>query len=102
MVRAAGGAGLPAIVRVPGCQAAADANRALDCGAAGTLFPRADGAAAARAAVDSVKYAPVGKRGLAGVRANRYGRSPSITGSSTPTPRPPWSSRSRPPAPSTH
>ncbi len=76
MVRAAEGAGLPAIVRVPGCQASADANRALDCGAAGTLFPRADGAAAARAAVDSVKYAPVGKRGLAGVRANRYGTLP--------------------------
>jgi 2-keto-3-deoxy-L-rhamnonate aldolase RhmA len=29
-----------------------------------------------RAALESVKYAPVGKRGLAGVRANRYGGVP--------------------------
>ena len=29
-----------------------------------------------RAAVESVKYAPTGKRGLAGVRANRYGTVP--------------------------
>ena len=76
MVRAADGAGIPAIVRVPNCQAAADSNRALDAGAAGTLFPRADGVAAARTAVEGAKYAPAGKRGLAGVRANRYGTRP--------------------------
>jgi len=76
MIRSAEGAGIPAIVRVPNCHASAEANRALDGGAAGTLFPRADGLAAARAAVESVKYAPVGKRGLAGVRANRYGTLP--------------------------
>jgi 4-hydroxy-2-oxoheptanedioate aldolase len=76
MVRAADGAGISSIVRVPNCHASADANRALDCGAAGTLFPRADGTAAARGAVESVKYAPAGKRGLAGVRANRYGSVP--------------------------
>jgi 4-hydroxy-2-oxoheptanedioate aldolase len=76
MVRAADTSGLPAIVRVPNCQASADAGRALDAGAAGTLFPRADGAAAVRGAVESVKFAPIGKRGLAGVRANRYGAVP--------------------------
>ncbi len=76
MVRAADGAGVPAVVRVPNCQASADAGRALDAGAAGTLFPRTEGAAAVRAAVESVKYAPPGKRGLAGVRANRYGSVP--------------------------
>jgi 2-keto-3-deoxy-L-rhamnonate aldolase RhmA len=76
MVRAAQAPNLPAIVRVPNCQASADAGRALDAGAAGTLFPRADGPAAVRGAVESVKYAPVGKRGLAGVRANRYGAVP--------------------------
>ena len=76
MVRAAQAAGLPAIVRVPNCQASADAGRALDAGAAGTLFPRADGVGAVRGAAESVKYAPVGKRGLAGVRANRYGTVP--------------------------
>lgn len=73
MVRAADSAGLPAVVRVPSCQASADAGRALDAGAAGVLFPRADGAPAVRGAVEAVKFAPAGRRGLAGVRANRYG-----------------------------
>ena len=73
MVRAAAAAKAFAVVRVPSCQSPADAGRALDTGAAGTLFPRADGIAAVRGAVECVKYAPAGKRGLAGVRANRYG-----------------------------
>ena len=73
MVRAADAAKAPAVVRVPSCQSPADAGRALDTGAAGTLFPRADGIAAVRGAIECVKYAPAGKRGLAGVRANRYG-----------------------------
>jgi 2-keto-3-deoxy-L-rhamnonate aldolase RhmA len=76
MVRAADAAAVPAIVRVSNCQAFAEAGRALDAGAAGTLFPRADGAPVVRGAVESVKYAPPGKRGLAGVRANRYGTVP--------------------------
>ena len=76
MVRAADQAKLPVVVRVPSCAHFSEAGRALDCGAAGTLFPRADGVAAARGAAESVKYAPVGKRGLAGVRANLYGAVP--------------------------
>jgi 2-keto-3-deoxy-L-rhamnonate aldolase RhmA len=76
MVRAAEGASLPVIVRVPNCHASADVGRALDVGSCGVLFPRADGVAAVRSAVESAKYAPVGKRGLAGVRANRYGTIP--------------------------
>ncbi|HEY7862796.1 MAG TPA: aldolase/citrate lyase family protein [Thermoanaerobaculia bacterium] len=76
MVRAGDGAGLPSMVRVGNCQASADAGRALDAGAAGTLFPRADGAAMARAAVESVKYPPAGRRGLGGARANRYATLP--------------------------
>ena len=76
MVRAAEGAELPIVVRVPSCSASSDSGRAIDAGACGVLFPRADGVAAVRAAVESVKYAPVGKRGLAGVRANRYGGVP--------------------------
>jgi 4-hydroxy-2-oxoheptanedioate aldolase len=76
MVRASEGAELPVIVRVPSCSAATDAARALDAGACGILFPRAEGLAPVRAALESVKYAPVGKRGLAGVRANRYGGVP--------------------------
>ena len=76
MIRAADVARVPAIVRVPNCNAFAEAGRALDAGAAGTLFPRADGVAPVKAAVENVKYAPPGKRGLAGVRANRYGTVP--------------------------
>jgi 2-keto-3-deoxy-L-rhamnonate aldolase RhmA len=76
MVRAAEGASIPVIVRVPNCHASADVGRALDAGACGILFPRADGIAAVRGAVEAAKYAPVGKRGLAGVRANRYGTIP--------------------------
>jgi 2-keto-3-deoxy-L-rhamnonate aldolase RhmA len=75
MVIAADGAGLPAIVRVPSC-AAAEVGRSLDAGAAGILFPRGDGCAAVRAAIESAKYPPEGKRGLGGVRANRYGTQP--------------------------
>jgi 2-keto-3-deoxy-L-rhamnonate aldolase RhmA len=73
MVRAAEGAPIPVIVRVPNCHASADAGRALDAGACGILFPRADGIPAVRGAVEGAKYAPVGRRGLAGVRANKYG-----------------------------
>ena len=76
IVRAAEGAPIPVIVRVPSCLAAADAGRALDAGACGVLFPRADSEAPVRAAVENVKFAPVGHRGLAGVRANRYGAVP--------------------------
>lgn len=76
MVRAAEGAPIPVVVRVPNCHASADVGRALDAGACGILFPRADGVAAVRVAVESAKYAPAGKRGLAGVRANRYGTIP--------------------------
>jgi 2-keto-3-deoxy-L-rhamnonate aldolase RhmA len=71
-IRACDAAAIPSIVRVPSCHAQAEAGRALDAGAAGTLFPRADGAPAVRTAVEAVKFAPVGKRGLGGVRANRY------------------------------
>jgi 2-keto-3-deoxy-L-rhamnonate aldolase RhmA len=76
MVRAAEGAPIPVVVRVPNCHASADVGRALDAGACGILFPRADGIATVRGAVEAVKYAPAGKRGLAGVRANRYGTIP--------------------------
>jgi len=69
---AADAASLPAIVRVPSCPAV-EASRYLDYGAAGVLFPRASGAQSVRAAVESVKFAPEGTRGLAGVRAAKYG-----------------------------
>src|SRR5207249_421296 len=75
MVIAADGAGIPAIVRVPSC-AAAEVGRSLDAGAAGILFPRGDMCATVRGAIGSAKYPPEGKRGLGGVRANRYGTVP--------------------------
>jgi 4-hydroxy-2-oxoheptanedioate aldolase len=75
MVIAADGAGIPAIVRVPSCTAA-EVGRSLDAGAAGILFPRGDGCATVRAAIENAKYPPQGKRGLGGVRANRYGTVP--------------------------
>lgn len=75
MVIASDGAGLPVIVRIPSC-AAAETGRSLDAGAAGILFPRGDGRAAIHAALESAKFPPEGKRGLGGVRANRYGTQP--------------------------
>jgi 2-keto-3-deoxy-L-rhamnonate aldolase RhmA len=75
MVIAADGAGIPAIVRVPSCTAA-EVGRSLDAGADGILFPRGDGCATVRGAIESAKYPPLGKRGLGGVRANRYGTIP--------------------------
>ena len=75
MIIAADGAGLPAIVRVPSCLAA-EVGRSLDAGAAGILFPRGDGCATVRGAIQSAKFPPEGKRGLGGVRANRYGTQP--------------------------
>lgn len=72
MVTGCDAAGLPAIVRVPSCTAA-ETGRSLDAGAAGILFPRADGCASVRAAVEMAKFPPQGKRGLGGARANRYG-----------------------------
>ncbi|HME91330.1 MAG TPA: aldolase/citrate lyase family protein [Myxococcaceae bacterium] len=65
------GAGIPAMVRVPSSPSL-EAARCLDYGAAGILFPRAENVQAVRAAVEMVKYPPDGKRGLAGVRANKY------------------------------
>ena len=75
MVIASDGAGIPAIVRVPSC-VAAEVGRSLDAGAAGILFPRGNGSATVRGAIQSAKFPPDGKRGLGGVRANRYGTQP--------------------------
>jgi 2-keto-3-deoxy-L-rhamnonate aldolase RhmA len=72
MVIACDAAGIPAVVRAP--SATSDqVGRYLDAGAAGTLFPRIDGVESAHGAIGNVKFAPLGRRGLGGVRANRYG-----------------------------
>jgi 4-hydroxy-2-oxoheptanedioate aldolase len=75
VVAASEAAGLPAMVRVPS-SSAAETGRCLDSGAAGILFPRADGHAAVRAAIESAKYPPQGRRGLGGARANLYATIP--------------------------
>jgi 4-hydroxy-2-oxoheptanedioate aldolase len=72
MVRAAEWAGVTPIIR-------ATHNtphlilRALDTGAMGVHVPEINDIEGARALVASVKYRPEGDRGLAGVRASRYG-----------------------------
>jgi len=75
LVRATDVAGIPAIVRPPRSDSDV-VSRSLDAGAAGVLLPRVDGEASARAAVENVKFPPEGRRGLGGVRANRYGTQP--------------------------
>jgi len=75
MAIAADAAEIPAIVRVPSC-AAPEISRCLDAGAAGLLFPRGDGLGSIRGALASARYPPEGRRGLGGVRANRFGSLP--------------------------
>jgi 2-keto-3-deoxy-L-rhamnonate aldolase RhmA len=75
LVRAADGVPMPAIVRPPRFDSDV-VSRSLDAGAAGVLLPRVDGAASVRTAVENVKFPPEGRRGLGGVRANRYGTQP--------------------------
>ena len=75
MVLAADAAGIAAVVRPP-TALSEQLGRYLDAGAAGTLLPRVESAAMARAAVEALKFAPEGKRGLGGVRANRYATMP--------------------------
>ncbi len=65
-------AALPAIVRVPSKEYHHIA-RAADMGAEGVMLPLVGDAAEARHAVDCLKYAPVGSRGVAlGVAHDRY------------------------------
>src|SRR5438128_6681075 len=74
-VLAADGAGIGAIVRAPSA-VSEQVGRYLDAGAAGTLLPRVESVAMARTAIEALKFAPEGKRGLGGVRANRYATMP--------------------------
>ncbi|HEY6065572.1 MAG TPA: aldolase/citrate lyase family protein [Thermoanaerobaculia bacterium] len=75
MIVAGDAAGIAALVRPP--SALSDqVGRYLDAGAAGTLLPRVESVAMARAAIETLKFAPAGKRGLGGVRANRYATLP--------------------------
>jgi 2-keto-3-deoxy-L-rhamnonate aldolase RhmA len=74
-ILACDGAGIAPLVRPP--SALSDqVGRYLDAGAAGTLLPRVESVAMARSAVEALKFAPLGRRGLGGVRANRYATEP--------------------------
>ena len=72
-LRAADSAGIPALVRVPGHDAASILS-ALDAGASGVIAPHVLDAAGAKAIVHAAHYPPRGHRGLAlSTRAGRYG-----------------------------
>ncbi len=54
--------------------------RVLDLGAQGVMVPGIKTAEDARRAVASIKYPPEGIRGIAGVRASRFGQDPTYLG----------------------
>ena len=72
MIRAADAAGVPAIVRIAE-NTPQNILRYLDAGALGVQIPMVNTAEQAQAVVSAVKYPPVGRRGLAAVRANGWG-----------------------------
>lgn len=76
MVVAAERVGITPIVRTPGLDTGLIL-RLLDLGVQGIQVPHIGGVAAARAAVEAVRYAPLGDRGMLGSsRAADYGRIP--------------------------
>ena len=74
MIRAAEAKGIPAMSRV-GENSQQVIAKFLDTGSLGVMIPMVNSAKDAKAVVDSVKYPPIGKRGLAGVRANDFSTS---------------------------
>jgi len=72
LVRAADIHGVPAMVRVPG-HAPESIAAVLDAGAAGVLVPRVSTADQAHAAVQAMRYPPIGTRGVGPGRAAAYG-----------------------------
>lgn len=72
MIRAADAVNFPIFIRIA-MNHPQNILRYLDIGALGVQIPMVNTGAEAREVVDAVKYPPVGKRGLAGVRAANYG-----------------------------
>ena len=72
MVRAAEAVGITPLVRIA-LNLQQNILRYLDAGAMGIQIPLVNSVAEAEAVVRSAKYPPVGRRGLAGVRAAGYG-----------------------------
>ncbi len=78
LAMAAAAAGITAVAR-PLSKDPGDILRVMDRGVSGVQVPHVNGAADARAAVQAVKYHPLGRRGLgAGTRSARYGIGPSM------------------------
>lgn len=77
MVRAADWTGITPIIRVA-YNTPHLIKRALDTGAVGVHAPEINDTDGAKALAASVKYSPEGDRGLAGVRASKYGMKGSI------------------------
>ena len=71
-VRAAEAVGISSMMRIA-LNLPQNILRHLDTGVMGAQIPQVDTAAEAKAVVDAVRYPPIGKRGLAGVRAAGYG-----------------------------
>src|SRR5690242_3451437 len=71
MLRAADAVDLPVVIRIA-LNHPQNILRYLDIGALGAQLPMVNTGDDARAVVDAVKYPPIGKRGLAGVRAAGY------------------------------
>ncbi len=71
MIRAADSVGLPAIVRCAVNEPQVIL-RYMDLGAAGIQIPQINTVEEAQQVVNSVKYRPIGRRGLASVRAGNY------------------------------
>jgi len=78
MVRAADSVNITPIIRVA-MNIRQNILRYLDTGALGVQMPMINTKEEAQYAVDSVKYPPVGKRGLAGVRASNYSLAGTLT-----------------------
>ena len=72
LYRAAEAVGVPALTRI-GETAQQTIQKYMDAGSLGVQMPLINSGADAGHIVDCVKYPPVGNRGLAGVRANRFG-----------------------------
>jgi 2-keto-3-deoxy-L-rhamnonate aldolase RhmA len=77
LVRAAEATALGTVVRVPRNERATIA-RFLETGAQGVMVPWVNTAAEAKAAVDAVRYHPLGQRGLGPGRASQYGLAPNM------------------------
>ena len=72
MITAGDAVGLPCLVRIYENSAAA-IKHVMDCGAAGIIVPDCATPELAQKALDALKYAPMGHRGLSTTRAASYG-----------------------------